>query len=245
MKNILVTGISSGIGKAICYQLVKDGYFVYGTYNSHKEEAEKIKDELKNVELFQVDFSKRENTQKLLEELKDIQFWGIVNNAGIIEFASFDELDLESYDRIMEINLNAPLIIVQTLRNNIENGGAIINIASTDGMVGAIASAPYSISKAGLINLSMSLANIFGPKKIRVNSISPGWTGDGMQSPAIQDAIWFNPLNRTGKYEEVANLVSFLISKKSPFINGTNIVIDGESRAVDFSIKKEAEYTLK
>jgi NAD(P)-dependent dehydrogenase (short-subunit alcohol dehydrogenase family) len=89
----------------------------------------------------------------------------------------------------------------------------------------------------------MSLANVFGTKKVRVVSLSPGWIGDGMGSPVIEDARWFNPLSRTADYEEIANAVSLLLSDKASFINGTNFIVDGGSMAVDYCIKKENDLT--
>ncbi len=150
---------------------------------------------------------------------------------------------METWDKTFEVNVNAPLLIAHTLRNNISGGGVIINISSTDGLNGAVASIAYSASKAALINLTKSLTNVFSSKKVRVNSISPGWIGDGMGSPAIKFAKWFNPLERTANYEEIAEVVSFLLSDKSSFINGSNMIVDGGSQAVDFVLKKEAELT--
>ena len=92
MKSILVTGVSKGIGQAIARKLVADGYFVHGTYNTSKVEAENLKSELKNLEIHQADFSDRKQTLKFLESIKDLRFDGLVNNAGIIIFEKFDEL---------------------------------------------------------------------------------------------------------------------------------------------------------
>jgi len=245
MKNILLTGITRGIGKATCIKLIEDGYFVYGTYNTSKEEGEKMKKELKNIEIYQADFSNRNSTNKLIQELQDITFHGIVNNAGIILFEDWDSFSMKTWDTIMEVNVNAPLMLAHALRNNITKGGSILNIASTDGLVGALSSIAYSASKAALINLTLSLANAFGPKNIRVNAIAPGWIGDGMGSPAIPFAEWIIPFGRTATYEEVADLIVFLLSDKSTYINGSTQIIDGGRMAVDFVMKKEAELTAK
>lgn len=241
MKTALVTGVSKGIGKAICEKLVAEGYFVHGTYCSSTKEAEEVKSKLKNVEIYQLDFSDRSQVLSLIEKLKGIKFDAIVNNAGIVVFEKFDEVTLENWDKVMAVNINTPFIICHGLRNNINEGGAIVNIASTDAFVGAFVSVSYSASKAALVSLGKSLGNIFGAKKVRVNTISPGWVGSGMDSPAIKEAEQTSPMKRTAKTEEVANLVAYLLSDQASFINGANMVIDGGYTNVDPILKKEAE----
>lgn len=242
-KKILITGISRGIGKAICKELVNNGYFVIGTYNTNRQEAEKIKKELEFVEVYQVDFSNRENTLKFIEKIKGEIFYALVNNAGIFVGEQFDKFSMENWDKTMEVNLNTPLILSQGLKDSLEEGGAIVNISSTDGMIGSIVGIAYSASKAALINLTQSLANVLAYKKIRVNAIAPGWIGDGMQAPAelMKAVTWLNPLGRTATYEEIANVVSYLISDKANYINGTTIAVDGGDSAVSYAGKKESE----
>jgi NAD(P)-dependent dehydrogenase (short-subunit alcohol dehydrogenase family) len=239
--NILITGIAKGIGKAICERLVQEGHTVYGTYNSSKTEALALQKKLKQVKLYQVDFADRTQTKQFLAELKGISFAAIVNNAGMIAFENWDEFSMELWDKTMEVNLNTPVLISHSLRDNLEIGGSIVNIASTDGMVGSFASIAYSASKAALLNLTQSLTCVFADKQVRVNAVTPGWVGNGMNSPVIAEAKWLNPLGRTAAYEEVANVVNFLISSEASFINGQNIVVDGGSSAVEYTLKKESE----
>ena len=177
MKTALVTGVSQGIGKAICARLVSEGYFVYGTYNTHKQEAEDLKEDLKNIELLQADFSDRAQLLKMIDSLQDKHLDVIVNNAGVIIFEDFDELTLEAWDKTWRVNLDAPFIISHGLRNNLNEGGCIVNIASTDGMVGSYGSIAYSATKAALINITKSLANVMAKRRVRVNAIAPGWVG--------------------------------------------------------------------
>lgn len=243
MKNILVTGISRGIGRATARVLVDEGYFVYGVYNTNKPEAEKIKKELKNVEVFQCDFSERKNTLSLISKLKDVKFYGIVNCAGVFLDIDFDNFDMKAWEDTFEVNVHTPLLLVQKLKNNLEDGGSIVNISSTDGMVGSTSGVAYAASKATLINLTQSLANLLASRKIRVNNIAPGWIGDGMQSPEelLKKAAELNPLKRTGTYEEIANVVSFLLSKKASYVNGTTIIVDGGDTATNYILQKESE----
>ncbi|MDP2947814.1 MAG: SDR family oxidoreductase [Nanoarchaeota archaeon] len=243
MKNILITGVSGGMGKAIAQLLVKEDYFVYGIYNTRKEEAEKLKRELKNLEIFQCDFSNRENTKTLIQTLKKFCFNGIVNSAGIFTSIDFNNFDIKEWDKTFEINLNAPLLLVEGLKENLEEGASIVNISSTDGMIGSISGIAYSASKAALINLTQSFANILSSKKVRTNTIAPGWIGDGMKAPKdlLKEVASLNPLKRNGNYEEIAQVVSFLLSDKSSYINGTTIIVDGGDSAINYILQKESE----
>lgn len=238
-KTALITGISSGIGMATCKLLIQNGYFVYGTYNNHRKEALKLKAELKNLEVFKVDFSNRGQTVSFVKKLEEKKLDVIINNAGTIDFQDFGKYDLRKWDDTFEVNLNTPLILVNKLQNQINDNGAIVNIASTDGMTGTFGSIAYSASKAALINLTKSLGNILGPRNIRVNAIAPGWINTGMDTSATKNAASLTPLGRNGKPEEIAEAVNFLIGPKSSFINGATIVIDGGYTNVDSIMKKE------
>lgn len=242
MKNILITGVSRGMGKATAELLIREGYFIYGVYNSNQSTAEKLKEELKNIEIFQCDLSSRENTTALIQKLKGVQFDSVVNSAGVFLPIEFDHLDELIWDKTLEINLTAPLLLVNRLRDNLNNGASIVNIASTDGMVGSISGIAYSASKAALINVTQSLANILASKKIRANVIAPGWIGDGMQADEelLKEAASLNPLKRSGSYEEIAQVVSFLLSDKASYVNGSTLVVDGGDMATNYILQKEA-----
>ncbi|MDO8557323.1 MAG: SDR family oxidoreductase [Candidatus Jorgensenbacteria bacterium] len=243
MKNILVTGVSSGMGKAVAQLLVKEGYFVYGIYNTGKEEAEKLKNKLKNIEMFQCDFSNRKNTEALIQKLGKFRFKGIVNSAGVFIDVDLNNFDMKVWEKTFEINLNAPLLLIEGLKENLEKDASIVNISSTDGMIGSFSGMAYSASKAALINITQSLANILAPKKIRTNAIAPGWIGGGMGAPKelLKEVASLNPLKRVGTYEEIAQVVSFLLSDKSSYINGTTITVDGGDMSTNYILRKEAE----
>lgn len=243
MKNVLVTGVSRGMGEATARLLVHEGCFVYGVYNSNKTEAEKLVSELKNIKVFQCDFSKRENTKRFIEELKGVELAGIVNSAGIFLDIDFENFEMGNWEQVFEVNLHAPLLLVQGLQRQLEDGASVVNISSTDAFVGSLSGMAYSASKAAFNSITLSLANILGSRGIRVNAITPGWIGDGMRAPRelLEEAAKITPIKRNGTYEEIAQLVSFLLSDKSSYVNGTTITIDGGDMAVNVILQKEAE----
>lgn len=240
-KTVLVTGASKGIGRAIAIELVHSGYDVHGTYSSSEDEANALAKEF-GITFHKVDFTQRDQTQRLVKELKGLELAGLVNNAGIWEADNLGNMDYDSWDKTLEVNLTAPLLLALELAKNINAGGSIVNIASTDGMIGAFDGLSYSASKAGLINVTKSLGIFLGPKGIRINAIAPGWIDTAMVSEApAQTSIEMTPLGRNGKPEEIANVVAFLFSDKASYINGETIVVDGGLINVDYVLKKESE----
>lgn len=98
MKKVLLTGVSRGIGNATAKLLASEGYFIVGTYNNNKELADKLKDEIKNIDLYQVDFSDRKQTKQFIEKVKSEKFYAIINNAGILNFEQWEDLTEDNWD---------------------------------------------------------------------------------------------------------------------------------------------------
>lgn len=242
MQIILVTGSSRGIGKAIAVGLVKAGYEVHGTYHVSKEEADKLT-AVHGIIFHQADLAKREDTLRLADELSSINLHALVNNAGIWEMDKVSEMDFATWDRTIEVNLTAPVILATLLAKSMPSGGSIVNISSTDGLTGAYDGLSYSASKAGLISITKSLGNTLGAKNIRVNAIAPGWVNTEMVTDEITEySATSIPLGRNAKPEEIATVVEFLVSDKASYINGETIVVDGGLFNTDDVLKKESGY---
>ena len=166
MKTVLITGGSRGIGKCIAENLAIEGYNVVLNYNKSKKQAEEIQKELKekniNIEIFKADVSKREEVKKLVKftinKFKNIDI--LINNAGIAKLQMFNDITDEDWNEMINTNLNSTFYTTQeVLPNMIHNkNGCIINISSIWGLVGASCEASYSVSKAGIIGLTKSLA---------------------------------------------------------------------------------------
>ena len=166
MKTVLITGGSRGIGKCIAENLAIEGYNVVLNYNKSKKQAGEIQKELKekniNIEIFKADVSKREEVKKLikftLNKFKNIDI--LINNAGIAKLQMFNDITDEDWNEMINTNLNSTFYTTQeALPNMIHNKkGCIINISSIWGLVGASCEVAYSVSKAGVIGLTKSLA---------------------------------------------------------------------------------------
>ncbi len=233
---ILVTGASRGIGKAISQRLYQDGYHIIGTYNSTKPTANSAE----SHNFVQLDCGNDDSIEAIARALSDRELHGIVNNAGTIEFEDFQNFDLKSWRRTFAVNLDGVLKLTLALKDRLGANGSVVNIASTDGFIGGFDTMGYAASKAAVINLTKSLAINFGPQNIRVNAVAPGWIQTDMGTKMPEVAIDHTALGRLGLPEEIAGVVSFLISSDSSYITGETIVVDGGYYCIDPVMKLEA-----
>lgn len=238
-KVVLITGSSSGIGASVAELLSKD-YEVILHYNKGKDRVnnlkEKITKETNSIPLVvQCDLSKEEEIDKMLDEVyqKYSKIDILINNAGIAIDTTFEDKTKENYKKILDINLIAPFLLSQKIGPKMKENkyGVIINISSTNALdTPYIESIDYDSSKAGLISISNNLANYLSPY-VRVNTVCPGWIDTEMNQNLDNDFKEKEEekilLKRFGKPEEVAELISFLISDKASYINNSIIRIDG------------------
>ncbi len=235
---VLVTGGARGIGRAIAEHLAERGWKVIATYNTGLDEARELR-RTHGVEVRQLDMTDRSTSWDFARQIRtEFSLDALVNNAGILEKEAFDEFTLGAWDRALEVNVTAPLILAQALGPHMVAGGSIVNIASTDAYIGSYRSIAYSASKAALLSITRSLANILGPRGVRVNAVTPGWVDNGITADSYEAAS-LTPLGRNGLPEDIAKVVAFLLSPEAAFITGASIVVDGGYTGADYYMKKE------
>lgn len=242
MKTILVTGATRGIGRAIAEKLLAEGYKIYAIYKEGTDQANSLIEKYgDSLVALQANLADGEQINALITQLKDVQLDGIVNNAGIVYLTPWDELNFDEWDETLAVNLTAPVKLVYGLRNNLKDGATVVNIASVDGYVAAFDTIAYAASKAALISVTKSLAAVLGYRNIRVNAIAPGWVETEMTAESMPDeSKELTPLKRNANPAEIANVVSFLSSDQSSFVNGTTVTVDGGLSVVDYTIYKES-----
>ena len=238
-RTAIVTGGATGIGAAVTSLLCQENYNVVIAYNKSELKATQLCKELKslgyNVDAFHVDVKNSESVSKLIEFTLNT-FGGIdllVNNAGIAQQKLFSDITDDDWNNMISTNLtgcfNCCRAVIPTFVSN--KKGNIINISSMWGLVGASCEAHYSATKAGIINLTKSLAKELGPSNIRVNCIAPGVIKTDMLNSFSEDDLKSladeTPLMRLGNPEDVANAVVFLASDKASFITGQTLSVDG------------------
>lgn len=236
-KRALVTGASRGIGKAIALALAEQGADVAITYERSHEKAQALVAEIKaggcNAYAFQADSADPEAVKRSVD-LASQALGGLdilVNNAGIFQYGPLEELDLETLDSVLNINIKSVVLASQAALAYLPEGGRIINLGSVLAeRVPMTNLSIYSMSKAALIALTKGLARDLGVRNITVNIVHPGPTdtdmnpADGAGSQAMRDGI---ALGRYGKTDDVAALVAFLSGPGAGHITGTGIAVDG------------------
>lgn len=235
--NILVTGVSRGVGLEICSVLLNQGHTVYGIARTYTEEFKNLERKFKNRIFFRnIDLSNSENIQKLV--FKDfitnkIPLQGFVNNAAIAYDDLLTNLDIDQLKKMYEINVFTPMVITKyAIRNMIFNNiaGSIVHISSISVHTGYKGLAMYASSKGALEAFSKNTAREWGSLGIRSNVVVPGFMETTMSSTLTneqKDKIYKRTsLKRATDINSVAETVAFLLSEEAKSITGQNIHVD-------------------
>ena len=239
MKCALVTGGSRGIGSAICKKLALDSeYFILINYQSNQAAAEQTLEEVKNLggkgEIIKFNVSDAAEATTVLNQWQeanpDAIVEVIVNNAGIAKDGLFMWMSSEDWSSVINTSLNGffnvtNFFIQKMLRNKY---GRIINMVSVSGVKGTPGQTNYSAAKGALVAATKALAQEVGKRNITVNAVAPGFIRTEMtENLDEKELIKMVPANRFGEADEVADLVSFLASRKAGYITGEVINING------------------
>lgn len=238
-KNAVVTGAARGIGKTIAQRLAKEGLNVVVS-DILMDEAQAVADELKETYGVQAiavksDVSDPDDAAGLIKECVDqlgsIDF--LVNNAGVTRDNLSVRMSEKEWDMVIDINLKGTFLCSQAAAAQMmrKRFGRIVNMASVSGILGTAGQANYAASKAGVIALTKSFARELGKRNVTVNAVAPGFIltemTEKLADKVKEDYIANIPLKRAGTTEDIADVVSFLISPAASYITGTVINVSG------------------
>lgn len=236
-KRVLVTGASSGIGRAICLRLARDGFDVVIHYASNRGGAEQTAGLIEALPVDSTivgfDMANAEQTRSVIEA--DIgengAYYGVVCNAGITRDGVFPALSGEDWRQVIDVNLNgfynvlSPVVLPMVRRRK---PGRIVTISSVSGLMGNHGQVNYSASKAGIIGATKALALDLAKKKITVNCVAPGLIESEMtENLPLERILESIPAGRIGQPEEVAAMVAFLCSEDAAYITRQVFSVNG------------------
>ena len=245
-KVALITGASSGMGKAIAEGMGHQQARVVISSNEPEQLAKVVQEFLAlGIEVLGIacDMAKGEEIENLVNQtlhaFEKIDI--LVNCVGMAPTGSFLDTTSQSFDKTMQLNIQAAMYLTQLVipQMQLQKDGAIIYLASIAGVRGNRHLGLYGISKAGLIEMARNLAVEFGPDNIRVNTISPGMIqtpfSEGLMSNPVfmEKRLAQTPLRKVGQVAEIAGVAVMLASKAGGFITGQNIIVDGGTTISD------------
>ena len=238
-KCALITGGSRGIGRAVCVQLAKDSdYHILINYNSNKEAAletlKLVKEAGTSAEIIQFNVVDAEAVKSALSKWEENNpnalIEALVNNAGITKDGLFMWMPAEDWSSVINTSLNGFFNVTNYLIQKllVNKYGRIVNMVSVSGLKGTPGQTNYSAAKGAVIAATKALAQEVAKRNVTVNAVAPGFIKTDMTSELDEKELKkMIPANRFGEAEEVAHIVSFLVSRKSSYITGETINING------------------
>ena len=233
-KVAIVTGASSGIGRAIAERLARDGATVVVNYGRSADKAKSVVGGIESkggkAIAMQADMRKVADARRLVKDT--VQRFGrldiLVNNAGMATMKPLADMTEQEFDEIFALNTKGPYFAMQEAAKTIQDGGRIVNISSDGTHVGVGDLTAYLGSKAALEQFTKGLAYELGPKGVTVNTVSPGFTETAMLPDALRETgAQMSPFKRVGAPQDIADVVAFLISDDARWLTGQNIHASG------------------
>ena len=236
-KVALVTGAGSGIGRASALALLEAGTLVACGYNHNRTGAERVAKAHPGAFAVKIDIGSRASVKRALAASARHYGRGVdilVNNAALVQEKPFETLSDADWDRMLAVNLRGPFIVAQECLPSMlkRKWGRIINITSIGGQWGGMRQVHYAAAKAGLINLTHSLARLYSGAGITANAIAPGLVATGMiqkelKSKAGKKKASQIPLGRIAEPDEIAAGVVYLASEAAGYVTGQTLNING------------------
>jgi len=236
-RSALVTGGTRGIGRAIVLALASQRVHVTACYANSSEAVDSLAKELDRLgaqaRLVRADVAEADQVDRLAEAVAEhtpkLDF--VVNNAAVVSHHALHELSVAEWNRVLTTNLTGMFLVVRAMYDLLPDGASIVNVGSAGSLRGAPQRAHYLTSKAGVVGLTKSMAKELGPRNIRVNTVSPGYTETdqmaGMPPARRAQALGKTSLGRAAQPEEIAQVVLFLVSDAASYVTGATVHADG------------------
>ncbi len=236
-QRALVTGATSGIGRAVALQLARDGAEVLVHGRDAGRGAETV-DEITaaggKASFVAADLGDVADVQRLASDVGDVDI--LINNAGIALFGPTGEFDVSAFDKMFASNVRAPFFLVAAIAPGMaaRGRGSIVSVSSMSGGVGLVGGAAYGATKASLEAMTRAWTAEYSESGVRVNAIAPGpvYTPSPSGPEFITALGETTPMHRASQPEEIAEVIAFLASPRASYITGTTVAADGGRRAI-------------
>jgi NAD(P)-dependent dehydrogenase (short-subunit alcohol dehydrogenase family) len=236
-QRALVTGATSGIGRAVALQLARDGaeVLVHGRDAARgAATVEEINAAGGKASFVAADLDDAADVHRLAGDVGEVDI--LINNAGIARFGPTAEFDPDAFDKMFASNVRAPFLLVAALAPGMaaRGHGSIVNLSSMAGGVGLVGGAAYGATKASLEAMTRAWAAEYSGSGVRVNAIAPGpvYTPTPSGPEFITALGETTPMHRASQPEEIAEVIAFLASRRASYITGATVAADGGRRAI-------------